>query len=112
MGLSASDSATINTTDTRDRQHDDDFEKGLDCGDHLFVLDPPLDGAAGCLRVWRVQRRVGRRLIFQPLDHQWARLLPYCRERWLCKAVIRADNHREKVSRPEERKSPRCPSRF
>ena len=40
------------TTDTRDRQHDDDFEKGLDCGDHLSVLDPPFDGAAGCLRVW------------------------------------------------------------
>ena len=86
--LSASDSTTINTTDTRDRQHDDDFEKGLDCGDHLSVLDPPFDGAAGCLRVWRVQRRGGRRLIFQPLDHQWARLLPHCRERWLCKAVI------------------------
>ena len=35
--LSASDSTTINTTDTRDRQHDDDFEKGLDCGDHLSI---------------------------------------------------------------------------
>ena len=76
------------TTDTRDRQHDDDFEKGLDCGDHLSVLDPPFDGAAGCLRDWRVERRVGRRLIFEPLDHQWVRLLPYCRERWLCEGVI------------------------